>query len=168
MPKQLLKSPPKSLSSTLSLQTAWTGFNPYLYSSRSSSACRLCSGGSSNYKVFYTRQGHCDRHNVCHTPGARMHGVQLMEWNACILAPVGVCQALAVSVTMPCRVQKTLQLLIQVQYWQLHAIGQGIGQGRGRCPYRINSYLWVQECQLTANTAPYYFPPEQSLHVDRA
>jgi len=24
------------------------------------------SGGNSNYKVFYTQQGHCDWYNVCH------------------------------------------------------------------------------------------------------
>jgi len=27
---------------------------------------------SSNWKVFYTQQGHCDRHNASHTPRARM------------------------------------------------------------------------------------------------
>ena len=33
------------------------------------------------------------------------------------------------------------------------AIGQGTGQGKGRCPYKNSSYLWVQEFQLTVNTA---------------
>ena len=33
-------------------------------------------------------------------------------------------------------------------------IGYDIGQGRGRCPYKNNSYLWVQEYQIT-NTARY-------------
>ena len=31
----------------------------------------------------------------------------------------------------------------------------GYRLGEGRCPYKNNSYLWVQECQLTVNTAPY-------------
>jgi len=64
LPKSSIKS------STLSLQTAWTSFNPYLHSGRSSSA------GStlvhSNYKVFNTQQGHCDRHNAWHSARARM------------------------------------------------------------------------------------------------
>ena len=53
------------------LQTAWTCFDPCLYSGGSSFS-RPCSGGKSNCKIFYTQQGHCDWHNVCHTPGARL------------------------------------------------------------------------------------------------
>ena len=53
------------------LQTAWTGFDPNLYSAGSSSASHALVENS-NCKVFYTQQGHCDWHNVCHTPGARM------------------------------------------------------------------------------------------------
>ena len=34
-------------------------------------------------------------------------------------------------------------------------LAAAIGQGGDRCPNKNNSYLWVQECQLTANTAPY-------------
>ena len=50
-----------------SLQTAWTGFDPYLYIAVGHpQQARSC--GNSNCKVFYTQQGHC----VCHTPGARM------------------------------------------------------------------------------------------------
>ena len=35
---------------------------------------RLHSVESGNGKVFHfhTQQGHCDRHNACHTPGVRM------------------------------------------------------------------------------------------------
>jgi len=40
-------------------------------SGRSSSADSALVEGS-NRKVFYTQQGHCDRHNACHTPRARM------------------------------------------------------------------------------------------------
>ena len=42
-------------------QTAWTGFNPYLYRGGSSSAGpSLVKKKNSNWKVFYTQQGHCD------------------------------------------------------------------------------------------------------------
>jgi len=53
------------------LQTAWTGFDPKLYSGGSSSAGPALVEIATE-KIFYTRQGHCDLHNVCHTPGARM------------------------------------------------------------------------------------------------
>jgi len=42
-----------------SLQTAWTGFDPNLYSSGSSSAGPALVENS-NCKVFYTQQGHCE------------------------------------------------------------------------------------------------------------
>ena len=41
------------------LQTAWTGFNPCLYSGASSSAGPSLVENS-NCKVFYIQQGHCD------------------------------------------------------------------------------------------------------------
>jgi len=56
-------------SSTLSLQTACNGF----YSSGLSSAGSALVE-SSNCKVFCTQQRHCDRHIVCHIPGAGQNG----------------------------------------------------------------------------------------------
>jgi len=48
-----------SIKSSTPLQKAWMGFDPYLYSSGSSSA-RPALVENSNYKVLYTQQGHCD------------------------------------------------------------------------------------------------------------
>jgi len=56
---------------TLSLQTAWTGFDPNLYSGGSSSAGPALVE-IATARSFYTQQGHFDWHNACHTPGARM------------------------------------------------------------------------------------------------
>jgi len=56
---------------SLSLQTDWTGFNPYICSGGSSSAASTLVE-SRNCKVFCTQQGHCDGHNACHTLRARM------------------------------------------------------------------------------------------------
>jgi len=56
---------------TLSLQTPWTSFDPYLYSGESSFADPALVENS-NCKVFNTQQGHYDQHNACHAPGTRM------------------------------------------------------------------------------------------------
>ena len=59
------------------LQTAWTGFDPNLYSSGSSSA------GPALVEIATARSFILDRgivtDNVCHTPGARMT-TALVEW----------------------------------------------------------------------------------------
>jgi len=84
-------APPKKaqLRAPLSpLQTAWTGFDP-----------NLCSGGSSSAgltlveiataRFFYTQQGHCDWHNVCLTPGARM---VCSAFHSTVVSHQGCCQ----------------------------------------------------------------------------
>ena len=76
LPNVCSLTPPKKaqLRAPLSpLQTAWTGFNPNLYSGGSSSAGpALVEIATVRSFIVYTQQGHCDWHNVCHTPGARM------------------------------------------------------------------------------------------------
>jgi len=75
MLEQVLKiSLLKSLieSSTLSLQTAWTGFDLIHIAVGHPQQAPACWKVHSNCKIFYTQQGHCDRHSACHAPGAKM------------------------------------------------------------------------------------------------
>ena len=66
--KAWVRLPKSSIKSyTLSLQTTWTGFNPYLYSGRSSSA-----GPTLVEKRSFILNRGIVTDNVCHTPGARM------------------------------------------------------------------------------------------------
>ena len=65
----------KIKSSTLSLQTARTGFDPHLYSSGSSSTDPALME-SSNCKVFYIQREHCDRQ--CLPPPKSQDGVQFI------------------------------------------------------------------------------------------
>jgi len=61
LPKKLNKAPLSPL------QTAWTGFDPYLAVGHPQQAH---SGGNSKCKIFHTQQGHCDWHNAAgHWPG---------------------------------------------------------------------------------------------------